>query len=261
MARIRTIKPEFFRHEDLQDLERDNPGKCVMLVFAGLWGHCDSKGRFEWRPRTLKLDILPFLAFDMAETLSILEGAGQVIRYSVDGREYGEIPSFGKHQRLAGKEVAEGEKYPCRTGEATGKQRGSVEEIPVAQEGKGREEEEEEEGKRKGRDTLPPASPEPTPQGEICRVIRQAGIPDGNPSHATLLALIEAGATVDEFRHAAFDAVKAKKPSFAYVVGVVKGRREDAAKLQLPHGAPPRSGRTPVAENFETRSYGSGGRL
>jgi hypothetical protein len=60
MARIRTVKPDFFRHEALQDLELANPGMYPMMVFQALWGHCDSKGRFEWKPRMLKLDILRF---------------------------------------------------------------------------------------------------------------------------------------------------------------------------------------------------------
>ena len=148
MARIRTIKPDFFRHEALQDLEIAHPGKYPMMVFEGLWGHCDNKGRFEWKPRILKLDILPFLPFDMEETLKILADSKMVSRYSVDGKEYGEIPTFEKHQRLSGKELTEGEKYPANpeneqgsNGEATRKQSGSVEEIPESQEGKGKEEE------------------------------------------------------------------------------------------------------------------------
>lgn len=139
MARIRTIKPDFFRHEGLQDLEIANPGMYPMMVFEGLWGHCDSKGRFEWRPRQLKLDILPFLPFDMAETLLILEQSGMVNHYIVDGKEYGEISTFEKHQRLSGKELTEGEKFPPCNSEAMVKQQGSVREIPESQEGKGRE--------------------------------------------------------------------------------------------------------------------------
>lgn len=156
MARIRTIKPEFFRHEALQDLEIANPGMYPMMVFEGLWGHCDSKGRFEWKPRMLKLDILPFLPFDMAETMAILEKAGMLRRYTVDGKEYGLIDTFEKHQRLSGKELTEGEKFPAPTNESTGKQQGSVGEIPESQEWKGREEE----GKRKGGSAIPalPAS-------------------------------------------------------------------------------------------------------
>lgn len=153
MARIRTIKPGFFRHEDLQNLEKAHPGKCLMLVFAGLWGHCDRNGVFEWRPNMLKLDILPFLPFEMAETLDLLCKAGQVKRFKGDdGKEYGCIRSFTDHQRITGKEADEDSKYPeppevfpedspLFPGETLGKQSGR-------QEGKGREQE----GKGRGRE-------------------------------------------------------------------------------------------------------------
>jgi len=166
MARIRTIKPDFFRHELLQDLEIANPGMYPMMVFEALWGHCDSKGRFEWKPRTLKLDILPFLPFDMATTLGILEVSGMLHRYVVDGKEYGVIHTFEKHQRLSGKELTEGEKHPAPyvydteiTSEAAVKQSGSVEEIPESQEGKGRE--------GKGKEVNTPQNSSP-PDGDVC---------------------------------------------------------------------------------------------
>lgn len=137
MARIRTIKPEFFRHEGLQDLEAANPGKYPMLVFAGLWGHCDKAGRFEWRPRTLKLDILPFLNFEISESLDLLVASGYVHRYSADGGEYGVIPSFRDHQRINGKESQEPEKYPGPPEQQPGSN-GEAVEI-TGREGKGRE--------------------------------------------------------------------------------------------------------------------------
>ncbi len=141
MARIRTIKPDFFRHEGLQELELAHPGEYPMFVFAGLWGHCDKAGRFEWKPRMLKLDILPFLDFDMAGTLEILERADFVRRYEVDGKTYGVIDSFPDHQRIGGKEAQDPEKYP----EPPEKQEGSIREAlgqhEGLQEGKGREEE------------------------------------------------------------------------------------------------------------------------
>lgn len=66
MCRIRNIKPAFFRYEGLKDLERENAGKHpTMLVFEGLWTKSGRRGVFEWKPRMLKLDILPFLDFDM----------------------------------------------------------------------------------------------------------------------------------------------------------------------------------------------------
>jgi hypothetical protein len=123
--RIRSVKPEFFRHEELQDCEASHPGKYIMLSFIGLWCISDSKGRFEWKPRVMKLDILPFLNFNMEETLAVLEEHGFVERYEVDGRPFGFIPSFEKHQRITGKEFTEGEKYPPQNRETTGKQRGN----------------------------------------------------------------------------------------------------------------------------------------
>lgn len=152
MARIRTIKPDFYRHEALQDMEIAHPGKYPMMVFAGLWTQCDKNGSFEWKPRQLKLDILPFLPFDMAETLAILEQGKQVIRYSVDGKEYGFIPSFKDHQRINGKESTEPSRFPEYSDEYIVKQQGSSGEATEkqlrSQEGKGRGKEEE--GKRKG---------------------------------------------------------------------------------------------------------------
>lgn len=146
MARIRTIKPDFFRHEGLQDLAAQR-GAHVMLVFAGLWGHCDRFGRFECRPRHLKLDILPFLDFDMAETIQALEGAGFIQTYEVGSKRYGFIPSFAEHQRFGGKEASEPAKYPeppvkteGSNGEATGKQSPPLEgEWNKGREGKGEE--------------------------------------------------------------------------------------------------------------------------
>jgi hypothetical protein len=155
--RIRTIKPDFFIDEDLQDLEMAHPGKYVMLTFAGLWGNCDKQGVFEWRPRSLKLHILPFLEYELAETLEILREEGFIIRFEAEGKVYGFVPTFGKHQRITGKEAQEPSRYPTPPKEnLPGNSKGKVEEPPEKQqgntgetpettgrEGKGREKEEE----------------------------------------------------------------------------------------------------------------------
>lgn len=111
-----------------------------MLVFAGLWGHCDKSGRFEWRPRQLKLDILPFLDFDMADTLALLHETGFIYQYHIDGKAYGQIESFEKHQRISGKEAQEPEKHPAPLSmicESLGKQQGSARDEQESQEGNG----------------------------------------------------------------------------------------------------------------------------
>jgi hypothetical protein len=160
MGRIRTVKPELFRHEGLQDLERDNPGSHCMLVFVGLFTVCDKGGRFEFKPRTLKLDILPFLDLDLENTLDLLESAGFIIAYEVDGKRYGLIPSFSKHQRITGKEADSPNRYPDpvepigprSTHETLEKQRGNSGETPVKYPGA---QEKEKEKEREGNKNTP----------------------------------------------------------------------------------------------------------
>src|ERR1035438_2026582 len=98
MARIRTVKPEFFRDEELQQLENDHPNQACMLVFCGLWTQADREGRFRWLPRTLKLDILPFIPFDMAVTMDLLESIGCLQKYTVSDKTYGQVTNWLRHQ-------------------------------------------------------------------------------------------------------------------------------------------------------------------
>ena len=72
-----------------------------------------------------------------------------------------------------------------------------------------------------------------TPAGAICLALKKNNVLDVNPSHPKLLALIEAGATIEEFEGAASE-VSVKK--FAYVMATVEGRRKDAKDLKLVKG-------------------------
>lgn len=97
MARIRSVKPEFFKHEELAEAEFDTKLP-VRLAFAGLWTQADREGRFAWRPARLKTDVLPYDDVDFARVLHALEQVGVIRRYEVDGKTYGCIPSFKEHQ-------------------------------------------------------------------------------------------------------------------------------------------------------------------
>lgn len=101
--RIRTIKPEFFLHEELFDLEQET-GLPVRLAFIGLWCQADREGRFQWRPRTLKAGILPFDDTDFGRVLDALATRGFVVSYTCAGERYGYIPSFTKHQAVNNRE-------------------------------------------------------------------------------------------------------------------------------------------------------------
>ncbi len=105
MARIRTVKPSFFHHEGLFDLEAET-GLPVRLAFIGLWTCCDRDGRFAWRPRSLKSEVLPFDSCDFSRVLDALATRGFLVRYTLNGEEYGYIPSWKKHQFINHREAA-----------------------------------------------------------------------------------------------------------------------------------------------------------
>jgi len=103
MARIRTIKPEFFRHSGLYEAEVEDRIP-LRIAFAGLWTVADKAGRFKWRPRELKLDCLPFDEVDFSRVLDALRTRGFIVKYIHDGMEYGHIPSWGMHQVINNRE-------------------------------------------------------------------------------------------------------------------------------------------------------------
>lgn len=100
MANIRRIKAEFFRHELLQQLERENPKLRPMLLFAGLWTISDNSGVFEWRPAQIRLDVLPFLDYDVEKSLNLLVDAMFVKKYQSAGKTFGCVINFNKHQKM-----------------------------------------------------------------------------------------------------------------------------------------------------------------
>lgn len=97
-ARIRNVKPEILLDEKLWDLEQ-RIGPLVYRTFQGLWMLADREGRFEWKPRQLKAAILPYWSGDIEPLLRGLVDDGFVQRYQVDGRSYGCVRNFPKHQR------------------------------------------------------------------------------------------------------------------------------------------------------------------
>lgn len=103
VSRIRTIKPEIARHEGLFELERDSHFP-VRFVWAVLPTICDREGRFKWRPRALKADLLPYDDLDFSHILDLLLTHGFLVKYRHGTEWYGVIPTFLKHQHLNGKE-------------------------------------------------------------------------------------------------------------------------------------------------------------
>lgn len=99
MARIRTIKPEFFTSEDIVSLS-----PLARLFYVSLWCEADREGRLEWKPRTFKLRYLPGDDCDVDALGSELAEAGLIVIYEMEGKLYAEIPTFAKHQIINNRE-------------------------------------------------------------------------------------------------------------------------------------------------------------
>jgi len=101
--RIRTVKPEFFMHAELSDIERIS-NVPIRLAFIGLWCACDREGRFKWDARRLGVQILPYDNIDFEIILDILHENSFIEKYEVDGKTYGCVPSFHRHQVINNRE-------------------------------------------------------------------------------------------------------------------------------------------------------------
>jgi len=101
--RIRTIKPEFFTHEGIQDAEVESKLP-LRLAYIGLWCAADREGRFKLEPRRLGVQILPYDQVEFSRVLHALATRGFVVLYTVGDACFGCIPSFERHQIVNNRE-------------------------------------------------------------------------------------------------------------------------------------------------------------
>ena len=99
--RTRTIKPAFFKNEELAELDF-----AARLLFIGLWGLADREGRLEDRPKRIKIEVFPGDNVDIENLLDQLAESGFILRYMVDDKKYIQVINFAKHQRPHANEVA-----------------------------------------------------------------------------------------------------------------------------------------------------------
>ncbi|MDJ0950940.1 MAG: hypothetical protein QNJ94_18670 [Alphaproteobacteria bacterium] len=99
MARIRTIKPEFWASEQVIDVSRD-----ARLLFIGLWTYVDDNGVIPVKPRTLKMQVFPADDDITSSTIRLLldelSASGLIAFYTVDGVDYLHVTGWKKHQKI-----------------------------------------------------------------------------------------------------------------------------------------------------------------
>ena len=97
MARIRTIKPEFWTSAQVMECS-----PIARLLFIGMWNFADDAGRMAFSPKTLKAQIFPSDDIQIDEVRRLiceLSSNDLVHMYLVDEKEYLQITGW-HHQRI-----------------------------------------------------------------------------------------------------------------------------------------------------------------
>ena len=98
MARIRTVKPEFWTSEQI--VERSPNAR---LMFIGLMNFADDNGVHPDKAMRIKMQVFPgddLSSDDVEGLISQLHEAGLITRYAVEGEKYLLIKGFTKHQKI-----------------------------------------------------------------------------------------------------------------------------------------------------------------
>ncbi|VVE00189.1 hypothetical protein PIN31115_02063 [Pandoraea iniqua] len=93
MARIRTIKPDFWTDETMVELDM-----AARLFFIGSWNFADDNGNLPRSPKKLKMQVFPADAIDVDPLIHSLIAHGLFAEYTVRGEKYLHIKGFRKHQ-------------------------------------------------------------------------------------------------------------------------------------------------------------------
>lgn len=141
MARIRSLKPEFFLSEQVGSVSFG-----ARLLFAGLWTIADKEGRLRWAPRKLKAQLFPYDDIELFQWAEELVDRKLVAFYEDEAGVYLFVPGFSEHQRPHPKEPASvlpeypaGHDFAWLPWKKTASRvlPGSIPSSPVGREGKG----------------------------------------------------------------------------------------------------------------------------
>ncbi len=94
MARIRSVHPGQWTDGDFV-----NMSPLGRLLAIAIRNEADDNGIFRWKPRQIKIRCLPADNCDIGALLQELVDNRQVIRYEVNGEEFGFIRGFDDYQR------------------------------------------------------------------------------------------------------------------------------------------------------------------
>jgi hypothetical protein len=97
MARIRSIKPEFWTSEQIVECSTN-----ARLLFIGIWNFADDAGRIPASAKSLKFQIFPgddISSESIRGLLDELSTNDLVVRYEVEGKEFLQVTGW-RHQKI-----------------------------------------------------------------------------------------------------------------------------------------------------------------
>lgn len=206
MARIRTIKPDFWTDEKIVELDF-----AARLFFVGSWNFADDNGNLQRSARKLKMQIFPADAIDCEPIIQSLLAHGLLTEYEVNGEKFLHINGFRKHQVI---------NRPSKTG-LPGPESATTPVILTdysLTEGKGREEErkgkEKEEAHRHNQGGELRAADDEVPverHVQVSVLLRSLGVKPMTGAHPLAMQFANTGATDDQLR-AAVEIARQRKP-------------------------------------------------
>lgn len=98
MARIRTIKPEFWTDEKIVECSPS-----ARLLFVGLWTFSDDRGVHQASVKRLKMEVFPgddVSVADVEKMIGELRSVGLIREFQHEGNSYWHVVHFRTHQKI-----------------------------------------------------------------------------------------------------------------------------------------------------------------
>ena len=101
MARIRTIKPDFWTDEKVVELDFAD-----RLLFIGMWNFADDQGYLDYSLKRIKMQVFPGDDVDVSRGLQRLHSLGLIRLYDSSNGLVLRIVNWEKHQRVSNPSLA-----------------------------------------------------------------------------------------------------------------------------------------------------------
>lgn len=202
MARIRSIKPEFWTSEQVIECSTN-----ARLMFIGMWNFADDHGRLPFSPKSIKAQIFPADDIDVEtirRMIDELSSNGLLLQYEIDGKEFLQITGW-HHQKIDRRQEP---KYPAPPDRSTNDRRTFVPDR-IGEE-------------RKGKDSAAPAAPNPSsPEIDYFRRVKEiCGAAGGGLGKK----LLDAKGGSIPLARAAVEQASTKQDPREYLGAIIRGR-------------------------------------